>query len=348
MTGGVDGRRIRALVVEDASAQRTQLVAVLRSEGDILVVEQSTTAADAIECVAHSRPDVVILDLHLRDGQSQHAIEQIMAHTPTPILILSARIHDRHSPSAVEALVAGALEALPRPSRWTLQRGAELRRAVRQISKVQVIRHPRGGLVKSGRRDAQPRSGQEPVVAVAASTGGPSALATLLSGLAGLQAPVLVVQHLHPDFTTGLVEWMSRVSALPVETASPRQLARPGRIYFAPGGRHLRYGANGRLELDESPATVHRPSADELFRSVADHAGSAGVGVLLTGMGDDGARGLLAIHQQGGLTLAQDEASSAVFGMPKAAVRLGAVTELLPLDKLADAIQQAVREVVQA
>jgi two-component system chemotaxis response regulator CheB len=148
MTGGTDGHAVRALVVEDASTHRSQLVEVLHREGDIVVVGQPATAADAIECVAQSHPDVVILDLHLRDGQSQHAVEQIMARTPTPILILSARIDDRHSPSAIEALVAGALEALPRPSRWTPELGAELRRAVRQISKVHVIRHPRGGLAK--------------------------------------------------------------------------------------------------------------------------------------------------------------------------------------------------------
>jgi two-component system chemotaxis response regulator CheB len=345
MTGGKNGRRVRAMIVEDASANLSQLVEVLHSEGDIIVVGQPATAADAIECVAQSRPDVVILDLHLRDRQSQHAIEQIMAHTPTPILVLSARSDDRHSPSAVEALVAGALEALPRPSRWTPELGAELRRAVRKISKVHVIRHPRGGLAKGAPRVGALGSGGQPVVAVAASTGGPRALATLVAGLAGLPAPVLVVQHLHPDFTTGLVEWMSRVAPLPVDTASHGQPAHPGRIYFAPGGRHLRYGANGRLELDVSPATTHRPSADELFQSVADHAGSAGVGVLLTGMGDDGAKGLLAIYRRGGVTLAQDEASSAVFGMPKAAERLGAVSELVPLDKLAAVIQRAAREV---
>jgi two-component system chemotaxis response regulator CheB len=345
MTGGTDGHGIRALVVEDASTQRSKLIEVLHSEGDIVVVGQPATTADAIECVAQLHPDVVILDLHLRDGQGQHAVEQIMARTPTPILILSARMGDRHSPSAIEALVGGALEALPRPSRWTPELGAELRRAVRQISKVHVIRHPRGGFAKGSPRDAERRSGGHPIVAVAASTGGPSALATLLAGLAGLQAPVLVVQHLHPDFTTGLVEWMSRVSALPVGTASHHQLARPGRIYFAPGGRHLRYGANGRLELDVSPVTTHRPSADQLFQSVADRAGAAGIGVLLTGMGNDGAKGLLAIHRRGGRTLAQDEASSAVFGMPKAADRLGGVSELLPLDKLAAGIQLAVREV---
>ena len=306
------------------------------SEGDIVVVGQPNGAADAIEQVTQLRPDVVILDLHLRGGQSQHAIEQIMARTPTPILILSARIDDRHSPSAVQALVAGALEALPRPRQWTPELGAELRRTVRLISTVHVIRHPRGGLAQWTARGTAPQPERQPVVAIAASTGGPSALATILSGLAGLQAPVLVVQHLHADFVAGLVDWMSRVSALPVETAEHRiRSPAPGRIYLAPGGTHLRLGANRRLELARTPVTVHRPSADELFKSVADSAGSAGIGVLLTGMGDDGAQGLLAIRRQGGVTLAQDEASSAVFGMPKAAERLGAVTEMLPLGKLA-------------
>jgi two-component system chemotaxis response regulator CheB len=348
----LDGRaragQIRVVLVEDASAQRSQLVSILQSEGDIVVTGVSSTGPEAIGLVATSRPDVVVLDLHLRDGQSQRAVEQIMARTPTPILILSARIRDGRAPSAVAALVAGALEAVPRPPLWTPAEGAELRRAVRRISTVQVIRHPRGNnQAPDPPRDVAPRTDRRPVVAVGASTGGPSALAILLKGLAGLQAPVLVVQHLHPDFTTSLVNWMSRVSALPVETARHHETARPGRVYFAPGDRHLHYAADGRLELAESPATTHRPSADELFLSVARTAGSAGIGVVLTGIGDDGARGLLAIHQRGGSTLAQDEASSTVFGMPKAAVGVGAVTELIRIEKLADAVQRAVREVVR-
>jgi two-component system chemotaxis response regulator CheB len=346
MSSRVNDRRVAALVVEDASTQRSQLVEVLQHDGDIVVVGQSATATAAIEVVAQSRPDVIILDLHLADGQSQHAIEQIMAHSPTPILVLSARSDDLRSPSAVEALVAGALQALPRPPEWTSEQGNELRRTVRQISKVQVIRHPRGSLAKGVRHDIEVHSGQQPVVAIAASTGGPSALATLLSDLAGLPAPVLVVQHLHPDFTTGLVEWMSRISPLPVETATHHQKARPGRIYIAPGRRHLHYRTNGTLELTAAPVTTHRPSADELFQSVADNAGPAGIGVLLTGMGEDGAKGLLAIRNGGGHTLAQDKASSAVFGMPRAAERLGAVTELLPLGKIAAGIRRAVREVL--
>jgi len=341
-----NGRVFRALVVDQTPSQRNQLMEVLAGGGDIVVVGQANTAAEAIEKVVQLRPDVVILDLHLPGGQSMHTIEQVMARTPTPILILSARIGDRQSPSAVQALVAGALEVLPRPAQWTAELGAELRRTVRLFSTVHVIRHPRGGLPVDLQRNAGPRAACQPVVAIAASTGGPSALATIFSGLAGLAAPVLVVQHMHADFVAGLVEWMSRVSALPVETAGAHQIARPGRIYVAPGGTHLRIVANHKLELRESPVTAHRPSADELFKSVADSAGVGGIGVLLTGMGDDGAQGLLAIRRQGGVTLAQDEASSAVFGMPKAAERLGAVTQMLPLSKLASAIQRAARQVL--
>ncbi len=346
MTAGAGAHTVRAMVVQQASGYSSQLVDVLRGEGDIVVISRPTTSLDAIREVALYQPGVVVLDLHLPDGQSQHVIEQIMARNPTPILVLSAPADDGHTTSAVNALVAGALEALPRPPVWTPELGADLRRAVRRISKVTVIRHPRGSRGSGARRDAEQPSGLRPVVAVAASTGGPSALATLLAGLAGLRAPVLVVQHLHPDFITGLVQWMSRVCPLPVETARHRQIARPGRVYFAPGEHHLHYCANGRLELTAAPATVHRPSADELFRTVAAGAGSAGIGVLLTGMGEDGAEGLLAMHRRGAATLAQDEASSAVFGMPQAAQRLGGVTEMFPLDKLADAIQQAVCEVL--
>lgn len=341
MTSRLDRPHVRALVVQDESGQASQLVEALQSDGDIFVMDQPVSAVAAIECVARTRPDVVVLDLRLSGGQSLHAIEQIMARTPTPILALS----ERHSPTAVEALVAGAVQALPSAPQWTPEQGVELRAAVRQISRVQVIRHPRGRLTGSFRHDPEVPSGRQPVVAVAASTGGPSALAVLLSGLAGLRSPVLVVQHLHPDFITGLVEWMRRISPLPVETAAHHQPTRPGRIYIAPGERHLHYLADGRLELAAAPATTHRPSADQLFLSVADAAGSAGIGVLLTGMGDDGAKGLLAIRQRGGHTLAQDEASSAVFGMPKAAERLGAVTSLLPLDKIATSIRRAVRDV---
>jgi len=341
VTAAAANPTIRAVVVQDTTERTAELVRILQRDGDIAVVGQATGATAAVGLVARIRPRVVVLDVNLDDGSGQYAVEQIMASTPTPILVLSPRIEGRRSPSAVEALVAGALDALPAPRRWTAELEADLRRSVRRIWKVPVIRHPRGR-ARTVRHPAERRDDLRPVVALAASTGGPSALATILAGLSGLPAPVLVVQHLHPDFTGGLIDWMARVSGLPVEIAEHGAPARPGRTYLAPGGVHLRLGADLHLELAETPVTLHRPSADQLFLSVAEEVGPAGVGVLLTGMGDDGARGLLAMHRAGGFTYAQDEASSAVFGMPRAAHRLGAVTDLLPLDELATAVRRAV------
>lgn len=332
-------KRIKAVIVSDTVGSR--LARILEREGDIAIVGQSSGGEAAIGLVVQERPDIIVLDLALRDGSGQHVIEQIMARTPTPILVLSAT----NSPAAAEALVAGALDALATPSCWTVELEAQLRRRVRQIEAVRVIRHPRGLLAKPAARRPAPRRGHQPVVALGASTGGPSVLATILAGLGGLRAPVLVVQHLHPDFTRGLFDWLGRESALPVEIAEHDQGILPGHVYLAPGGMHLRLTSNLRLELAVTPATIHRPSADQLFYSVAEHSGPSAVGVLLTGMGDDGARGLLEIHRQGGHTFGQDEASCAVFGMPQAAQRLGAVTDLLAPERVAPAIQRAIAEI---
>ena len=334
------GKSIRVLIIDDLPTDRARLARTLQSDGDIVSLGQVATGPAAIGRVAREHPDVILLGLSTTDGSGQSLIEQVMAHTPTPILVLSTQIENRQSPGAVDALVAGALDVLPAPVRWTPDLEAGLRRTVRQLSRVQTIRHPRGVLARPLGAVPTTPSGRtrQAVVALAASTGGPKALATVLAGLGGLAAPVLVVQHLHPDFTGGLFDWMTRVSALPVEIAVHDQVARPGRVYLAPGGRHLRLGAGLRLVLASTPVTIHQPSANELFQSVARNAGSAGVGVILTGMGDDGAAGLLEMHRANGQTLGQDEESCAVFGMPRAAYRLGAVSDLLSVDLLAAAI----------
>ena len=154
---------------------------------------------------------------------------------------------------------------------------------------------------------------------------------------------MLIVQHIHADFVPGLVEWMARVSPLQVTTAQHGQVLRGGCVYIAPGGHHLRVGPNYTIELGDSPATVHRPSADQLFESVAVRFGQGGVGVLLTGMGEDGAVGLGAMHRAKAHTIAQDQATSAVYGMPRAAQRLGVVDQQLPISAIAGAIRRAVR-----
>jgi two-component system chemotaxis response regulator CheB len=337
------GTPIRALLVQENSLQHLDQLRALQRDGDIRVLGPAGSATDAISTVQHDRPDIVIIDLQLSDGGSQYAVEQIMARNPTPILVVSSRIADRRSPRAVEALVAGALDALPTPTPGNLRSEGELRHCIRQLRKVTVIRHPRGGRITPPTRPAG--STRNPVVAIGASTGGPTAVATVLSGLAGLAAPVLIVQHLHPDFTSGLLDLLARASPLPVRMAEQGAVLLPGTVYLAPGHLHLKLSAGARVDLDPLPLGLHRPSADQLFSSLAVHAGAAGVGVLLTGMGEDGARGLLELHRRGGRTLAQDQATSAVFGMPQAAARLGAVDDLLPLGQLAAAVVRAVAEV---
>ncbi|HEY4332269.1 MAG TPA: chemotaxis-specific protein-glutamate methyltransferase CheB [Ilumatobacteraceae bacterium] len=336
---------VRVVVVEDSAVQRAHLVGVLEADGDIEVIGEAATAIAAITLVAELRPDVVTLDLQIPGGGGLHALEQIMGHTPTPVLVLSATVQSDRSALAVEALVAGAVLALPKPAVWTRLLEAELRGHVRTLRHVHVIRHIRGRLQQrpplAVRTPSAPSAGQSAVVAIAASTGGPPALAKVLRGLGGLAAPVLVVQHIHTEFVPGLVSWMARISALPVVTARDGEPLREGCVYIAPGGRHLRVGATMQIELSERPHTVHCPSADQLFESVANEAGRRGIGVVLTGMGDDGAAGLAAMHRRGAQTIAQDEATSAVYGMPRAAHRLGVVDHQLPLDEIAEAILRA-------
>lgn len=332
---------IRAVVIEDSPAERTHLVRILQADGDIDVVGLATTAGEAVDLVGRMRPDVVALGLRARDSRGKNTIEQIMARTPTAILALCPALDGPYSVPALDALSAGALDVLPQPSSWGAGDEAQLRRCVRSLHKVGTVR-ARTARSASPPVPAPPTTSS--VVALAASTGGPPALAEVLSGLAGLDAPVLVVQHIHPDFVPGLVTWMARACPLPVQLARHGDQALPGRVYIAGGALHLRLDARRRLVLSSLPVTIHRPSANELLRSIAEHAGAAGIGVVLTGMGDDGAQGLLALRQRGGRTLAQDEATSAVFGMPSAAQRLGAANELLALGDIAPAVMQAVRE----
>jgi two-component system chemotaxis response regulator CheB len=330
----------RVVVVEDSLVQRAHLVHTLEAEGDIHVVGQAVGATEAIRLVQALRPDVVTLDLQIPDGGGQYAIEQIMAFSPTPILVLSSTVTSRGSQEAVKALLAGALDALPKPTTWNAAAELAVRDRVRALKKVSVIRHSRGGgLFERLPTRTPPRPGaSRTVVAIGASTGGPSALAVVLSGLVGLRASVLVVQHLHPDFVDGLVSWMARASALPVQLARHGERLQPGVVYIAPGGTHLKLGTNHQIELNTNPPSLHRPSVDVLFSSVAQRAEGRAVGVLLTGMGEDGAAGLLELHQHRGLTIAQDQATCAVFGMPQAAQRLGAATHILPLAEIADAV----------
>ena len=351
---------VRVVVVEDSPVQRAHLVDILQAEYDIAVVGQAGDPHEAVALVHRLRPDVVTMDLGLPGGGGIGAIERIMADLPTPILVLSARVSCAGSAAAVESLLAGAVDSLPKPERWDTEAERQVRCRVRLLSGVTVVAHPRGR-----RRPPAPDPHRAPPVAIAASTGGPAALAEILPCLAGLAVPVLVVQHLHPQLVDGFVGWMQRVSALPVVVAADGDRPQPGVVYIAPAGAHLKLApapgapigpvrpprtiptGGRRLVLDADPAGPHQPSADELFASVAATAGGQSVGVLLTGMGDDGAAGLLDLRRQGAVTIVQDEPTSVVFGMPRAAQRLGAAAEMLGLGQIPGAIRGAVARLVR-
>ena len=331
-------KQLKVVVVEQNRTQCALLKRVLQADGDIEVTATAATAAEAVAAVRSAKPDVVTLDLQI-EGGGINAIAEIMANTPTAILVLSVAVQGVWAPRAVDALAAGAADVLPKPARWNREAESLIRERVRVNGGIRVGGAPPPPLPQP----ASPKPAIDAVVAVAASTGGPAALATVLAGLGGIEVPVLVVQHLHPDFMNGFVSWLDRLTTLPVKAARTGERIKRGQVYVAPAGMHLRLGGSGVVVLDPEPPRIHRPSADELFSSVARSVGDRAVGVLLTGMGSDGAEGLLEIKRAGGVTIAQDEATSAVFGMTQAAVRAGAVDHVLAIDAVAEAVLRCVR-----
>jgi two-component system, chemotaxis family, protein-glutamate methylesterase/glutaminase len=322
----------RLLICDRSHIYAARLQRVLEHDGDITVAAVCATAEEAIAALPRVKPDVVTMDVELPGMDGLAAIEEIMSRRPLPILVISADAGNA-SRKAAAALAAGALEAISKDDLDLDDPGgaaaAAFRNRARILSHAQVIRHPRAGLRKTpvprrpGRRAA--------VIGICGSTGGPYVLAELLGGLpADYPVPILVVQHISAGFTEGLVHWLDQSVALAVRMAADGTLAGPG-AWIAPDGAHLKLAPTGRLLLDRrTVAGHHRPSGDVLLTSIAEAAADKGVAVVLSGMGSDGARGVAAVRRAGGLAIAQDQQSSAIFGMPQAAIDCGADLVLPP------------------
>ncbi|MBI2378148.1 MAG: chemotaxis-specific protein-glutamate methyltransferase CheB [Deltaproteobacteria bacterium] len=354
----------RVLVVEDSLTVRKHLVEVLSSDPELEVVGEAEDGKRGIELCADLRPDVVTLDMMLPVMSGLAATEYIMAYCPTPILIVSASTNRGELFKTYEALAAGALDVLEKPlgnhhdDAWQRQ----LVSTVKLLSRIKVITHPRARLGALGQRapggpdrkpahqlparippclQLSPRSGPR-AIAIGVSTGGPAALVEILRGLpADFPIPVLVVMHLGKAFASAFAEWLHGMSPVPVAYARDGEpLPEVGRsgVLVAFPDRHL-VVQGGRLRLTDDPERHScRPSVDVLFESIARELGAEGVACLLTGMGRDGAEGLLSVRRAGGSTIAQDESTSVVFGMPREAIQLGAAEQVLPLDKVAPAL----------
>jgi two-component system, chemotaxis family, protein-glutamate methylesterase/glutaminase len=348
----VNVRPRRVVICEDSKTYATALRRFLEHDSDIEVAGVFGTAEELLPALDRIDPDLVTMDLEMPGMGGLRAIEQIMGDRPVPILVLS-EYAGKGSERAAEAMAAGALDAMPKTG---LRLGEHedvwanaLRSRVKRIASIRLNRdRPRDDDRPSpAPSDTVLESRAARVIGIGASTGGPPALLSVLRELpADFEVPVLVVQHIAPGFTRGLVSWLDSRVPLPVRIATAGVSGARG-IWFAPDDAHLRLSASMRLSTDsKTRAGLHRPSLDALFASLAARAGEGAIGVVLTGMGRDGAHGVEAICKAGGLVIAQDEESSAVFGMPAAAIEAGADV-VLPLAEVGAALASLSAETVK-
>ncbi|MGE3548043.1 MAG: chemotaxis protein CheB, partial [Kofleriaceae bacterium] len=301
----------------------------------IEVVGRALDGKQAVKLARELRPDVITIDVVMPELDGLAATSAIMQEAPTRVIIVSG-MDDQQLDLSFKAIGVGALELLRKPSpaeatdiaAW----GRRIAEAVRVLSEVPVVRRMTRAPTAN---DDQPVAGSFDVVGIVASTGGPNALATILGRLpADLPIPLLVTQHLASSFTAGFVRWLRGASQLPVQIADHGAIARPGRVYLPPDDHHLEISREGELVVRIGTEGIV-PSGDLMLTSLATAYRGRACGIVLTGMGADGAEGLAQIRRSGGITLAQDEKSSTVFGMPRAARDLGATTQLLPPEQIA-------------
>ncbi len=337
---------IRVLIADDSPVFLEVLRDVLGADPEFEIVAEASDGADAVDQTTRTRPDVVLLDVLMPVLDGFEAVTSIMAHAPTPVLMLTADARGRSGELAFEALRRGAIDLVAKPTHWPLSpaEAEALRERVRMTARARPIRHLDGRWRRPRDSSARPIRQLAKVVGIVSSTGGPAALQSLLVDFAsGLDAGIAVVQHLPPGFVGNLARWLGTVGTIDVSVARDGDRCEPGRLLLAPDGAHMTLDSVARVHLSEAPHdVVHRPSGDLLLASIAESFGANGAGVVLTGMGRDGSRGLRAIREAGGKTFAQDEASSVVFGMPKAAADAGAVQRFIALEDIAGTLRTAV------
>ncbi|MBI3002514.1 MAG: chemotaxis-specific protein-glutamate methyltransferase CheB [candidate division NC10 bacterium] len=316
----------------------------------VLVAEDSAvTRQEALEQAEQLKPDVILMDVHMPRLDGYEATRRIMERIPTPIVMVSASLDRDEVAISFEALKAGAVTLVDKPRGPDHPAQAESARrlveTVKLMAEVKVVRRfPRRERPVTPPSFPGPSDRTIRLVAIAASTGGPQVLAEILAGLQANFAPaILIVQHIAPGFTEGLAQWLGHATPLEVKVSAPAEGVRPGVVYLAPEGYQMGITKDGRIRLTKDLfEDGFRPSASYLFHSVAEAYGRSAVGVVLTGMGRDGASGLRQLREAGGVTIAQDETTSVVFGMPAEAIRLGAAEYILPRGQIAPAIRSLV------
>jgi two-component system, chemotaxis family, protein-glutamate methylesterase/glutaminase len=353
---------IRVLIVDDSAAVRQALTRVLADAPDIVVAGTAGDPFIAAQRIQQEVPDVMILDIEMPRMDGLTFLRRIMAQRPIPVIICSS-LAEAGSETLLLALEAGAVEVIAKPRLDTAEFLRES--AVRVCDAVRAASRVRRGAHRGALAGAQPKltadavlpppnhrplpRTTERVVCIGASTGGTEALAAVLTGLPADSPGIVIVQHMPERFTAAFAKRLDGLCRIDVKEAEEGDAVLPGRALIAPGNRHTlltRSGARYGVSVKDGPlVSRHRPSVDVMFRSAAQCAGANALGIIMTGMGDDGARGLLEMRRAGAATLGQDEESCVVFGMPKEAVSAGAVERLVPLDRIPAEIMR-VRELV--
>jgi len=370
---------IKVLIVEDSPVALIILKRIFASSEEIEIVGTASNGLEGLELIPKLQPDVICTDLHMARMNGLEFTREVMMNFPRPILVISSSVQESDTSNVFKLLEAGAVDVFPKPETG-LKSGydrlrQELINKVKILSGVKVFtlhRHRRIAeekkvepldkqeikITQQGRfrkADAKPRSpllssrlqsSTMKLVAIGASTGGPQALQSILTQLpANFPLPGICVQHISEGFLEGLVNWLDSQCPIGVKIASSGELLQPGVFYFPPEGHHLEVNSSGRcICVAGPPVGGHRPSISVTLNSVARQYGSKAAGVLLTGMGRDGADGMLAIAKAGGLTIAQNEATCVVFGMPKEAIALGGAQHILPINAIAPLLISKVRE----
>ncbi|HJV64201.1 MAG TPA: chemotaxis-specific protein-glutamate methyltransferase CheB [Geomonas sp.] len=342
---------IKVLIVDDSPVARELIEHILSADPEIRVIGSARNGLEALAALEHKHPDVVTMDVHMPGMDGFETTRQIMMQHPVPVVIVTSTLDPKTDSAVFRTLEAGALAILLKPPGFGhpdhARAAADLLQTVRLMSEVKVVR-------RSSRRRGFPAAAarvQEgpvriKVVGIGASTGGPVVVQSILSALpADFPAPLLVVQHMAAEFIEGFAEWLSGYSALRVKVGKDGEQIGPGTAYIAPGGLQMGVDGLGRIALSPGrPGQFLCPSVTHLFLSLAESYGSRAVGILLTGMGADGAAGLKEMQARGALTLAQDEESSVVYGMPGEAVKLKAAQHVLSPDGIIEMLRTVVQK----
>lgn len=347
---------IRVLIVEDSAIFQTVLKNIFKTSPDIEVVGTASSGIEGLALIPQLDPNVICTDFHMPTMDGLEFTKQVMVQYPRPILVISISVQTEQRHRIFELLEAGAVDIFPKP-RSSVDPDAQINQ-LRLINKIKILAGVK--VFKKRTPQAIPKSEFSPntlqstslnatskikMVAIGTSTGGPQALQIIFARLpANFSVPIVCVQHISHGFLDGLIQWLSLTSGLPIETARPGITPQPGTIYFPPETKHLELNSQGQFVCSGSPPLAgHRPAVDVTFKSVAQVYGRNAIAVLLTGMGKDGAAGMQMIHQAGGLTIAQDQETSVIFGMPKEAIELGVVKHTLPLSEITPFVIEKLR-----